>query len=918
MGTESNKLIITSPYEEPRHHWEIRAGEWSLVEARRAAGYVKFNPKAQGGLSADTFVPLEAVNEIRRRVARWRAAEHPNATRVTRDLLEHWERLECPRLFFCQREAIETLIWLAEAPQEERQGLDVYGLQGDGSAFVRWCTKLCTGGGKTTVMAMLIAWHACNKEVYPQDARYCRHVLVVAPNLTVRERLAGLDPHAERNEYAAFGLVPQAYADALEKVKIRILNWQAMQWEDEAKLAKARTVDKRGPMSDKAYARAVLGPELARAPRLLVLNDEAHHAWRLPPKTTLKDFSVEAGEKEEATVWVGGLDRLHRAIGLLACHDFSATPFVPSGKMGKDDFLFKWIVSDFGLNDGIEAGLVKTPRLVSKTNAALDAKTYQPKLQDLYEALKVGLGSAQPTEAGLDPLLANAYALLASDWRATADRWREKGAEVPPVLISVVNNTTTAQRIERHFLKADALLAQSPELCDPERLLRIDSEALERTAKTGKASAKQEAETLRLKCNTVGKVGQPGEQVTNLVSVAMLSEGWDAKTVTHILGLRAFTSQLLCEQVIGRGLRRTSYDVGDDGLLTPEYVQVLGVPFRFLPVEGEGSGGTPPKPTFEIAVAPGREAAEIRWPNIVRIEERVEPTLTLREDLPVLTLAPDLISMAEMKASLGGWMKDDTAALIDLKAQPPRPQTLRFHIVRDLLHSAAYAPLRRTMTAQALFTRLMALVADFMASGKCRWDETLFWRNKRTDDPEALLAYAFALGKIVRHLLTHLVPDEQRALIAYVDSRHPTLTTARMPTWRTTREPFATGAKCQIAKAIYDSTWEAEVANAIACHPRVAAYVRNDRHVGLRIRYAWEGAQHDYIPDFVIRLKNGLTLVLEVKGLESEQTQAKHAALERWCRAVTNLQTYGTWCPLKLFNPTAIAQALSEATPPPS
>lgn len=905
-----DRLIITSPYAEPSQHWQVKDGQWSRAPGRRAAGYVKFNPKAQGGLSQDLFVPLEAVNEIRRRVRAWREAGRPNATRVTRALLEHWAALECPRPFFCQLEAIETLIWLTEAPAEARQGLEAYGLKGDGSAFRRVCTKLCTGGGKTTVMAMLIAWHACNKEVYPQNPNYCRDILVVAPNLTVRERLTGLDPHARDNEYAAFSLVPPAYADGLERARVRILNWQAMKWEDAAALKRKRSVDKRGPLSDVAYARTILGPELSRAPRLLVINDEAHHAWRLPPKG-LKDLLVDKEAKEEATVWIGGLDRLHRAIGIHTCHDFSATPFVPSGKMGKEDFLFHWIVSDFGLNDGIEAGLVKTPRMVARANGALDAETFRPKLVDLYEHLKEGIGNGQPPDAPLDPLLCTAYALLAKDWQDTASAWQAAEAPTPPVMISVVNNTTTARRVERHFLSHPALLPEP--LCEETHVLRIDSEALEKAAsKEGNSSAKQEAEALRLRCNTVGKVGQPGAQVCNLVSVAMLSEGWDAKTVTHILGLRAFTSQLLCEQVIGRGLRRTSYDLGADGLLTPQYVQVMGVPFRFLPAEDGGEGSpTQPKPTFEIAVTPGREAAEIRWPNILRIDDERTPDLTLADTVPSLTLsASDLPTKAEMEDSLSGWLLEDTRRLISLSDHPPRRQTLCFHVVKDLLGTSAFMTLKQRLTMPRLFARLAGIVEAFASSGKCQWEETLEWHGRSPEDPETRLAYAFNVGRIAEHLRTHLSVHETIRHVAILDRRRPELSTAHMPTWRTQRERFVTSEKCQIGHAVYDSTWEAEVALEIEHHPAVEAYVRNDRHIGLRVRYPWEGAIHDYLPDFVVRLTNGTTAILEVKGRQDERTAKKHAALERWCAAVTELGRFGVWRKAVVLNPKAICAHL--------
>lgn len=915
-------LILHSPYAEPTSHWEQDAASMAFEErpGRRPAGYVKFNTKAQ---SAGITVELKAVNEIRRRVKVWREAGYPNATRTTRQLLGHWARLENPRPFFCQLEAIETLIWLTEAPETERQGLAAYGLEGDGGPFRRVCTKLCTGGGKTAVMAMLIAWHVCNKAAQPQSRAYARDILIVAPNLTVRERLQGLNPAVADNEYERFGLVPEALAEALQRARVRILNWQAMQWEDEAKLARRKSVDKRGAMSDRAYARAVLGPELCHAPQLLVINDEAHHAWRLPAKDAA-DCGQSREEKAQATVWVSGLDRLQRAIGILACHDFSATPFVPSGRQGKDDFLFKWIVSDFGLNDGIESGLVKTPRMASNSDNLIDPQTYRSLLYDLYEAdgVKTAIDKKSTATDPLPPLVLNAYALLAQDWKKTADAWRAAAPDQPlPVLISVVNSTTTAERIERAFLDAPPIFQDTPELCDAARVLRIDSEALEKASATGTGTAKAAAEALREKCNTVGKRGAPGEPVANVISVAMLSEGWDAKTVTHILGLRAFTSQLLCEQVIGRGLRRTHYDLDEaTGLLEPQYVQVLGVPFRFLPVEGAGSDPKPPKPTFPIAVAPGRDAAEITWPNILRIDPVEVPELSLA-GVPPLVLNPQMVSVAQMAQTLGAWFNPANTELMTIRNGNPRLQTIRFHVARALLREGNLAERFATFTEATLFGKLVHLVEAFLASDRCTWREDLFWKDKSPDDPEARWAYAFNIGAIAHHLLEHLTPEAKRGYAILVDPHHPTHSTARMRTWLTTKDRFATSPKSQIAHAVYDSTWEQGIAQALEADERVQAYVRNDRHVGLRVRYRFEGASHDYIPDFVIRLTNGLTVALEVKGQDSDAVRAKRAALEQWCAAVTQLKTYGPWRSALLRNPQAIhetlvplAQALPEMT----
>ena len=410
-------------------------------------------------------------------------------------------------------------------------------------------------------------------------------------------------------------------------------------------------VPKRGVKSDEAYVREVLG-DMAGAHNILVINDEAHHAWRVPAESKVK--GVTKDEIEEATKWVGGLDRINKARGILTCYDYSATPFTPSGKRSTEAALFGWIVSDFGLNDAIEAGLVKTPRVVVRDDAVLDAKTYKSRLYHIYNdpEVKDDLNRKASPEEPLPDLVTNGYYLLGYDWRETANLWRECGFKTPPVMITVASRTETAARIKYAF---DHNKVRIDELCDPQRTLHIDSKVLDEAEAaeepiadvsgeegeqneydrpTRKLTRKQQAELLRLQVDTVGRSGKPGEQIQNVISVGMLSEGWDAKTVTHIMGLRAFTSQLLCEQVVGRGLRRTSYEINPDtGLFEAEHVNIFGVPFTFLPHESEeGVIPEPPKPKTAIEPVAEKGSFEISWPNIIRVDHVYRPRLYLDWD----------------------------------------------------------------------------------------------------------------------------------------------------------------------------------------------------------------------------------------------------------------------------------------------
>lgn len=366
------------------------------------------------------FVEIPLVNQIRPRVRGWCEAGYPGVTSITKRLLDHWndpEEFEERRFFFCQLEAVETLIWLVEAPAADRVGIVI---PGDGGDFVRQCCKMATGSGKTIVMAMVIAWHILNKVAAPQDARFARNVLVVAPGLTVKSRLAVLEPAGADNYYEIFNIVPSALLDKLRQGKVLVRNWHALAWDSEDQINKRRSVDKRGAKSDEAYTRDVLG-EMASARNLLVVNDEAHHAWRVNWEAEGKYLRTRdmKDSAQEATVWIGGLDRLHHSRGILTCYDFSATPFTPSGKKSSEEALFGWIVSDFGLNDAIESGLVKTPRVVVRDDAVPDAKTYKSRLYHIYNDpdVKDDLNRKATPEEPLPDLVLNAYYLLGYDWR---------------------------------------------------------------------------------------------------------------------------------------------------------------------------------------------------------------------------------------------------------------------------------------------------------------------------------------------------------------------------------------------------------------------------------------------------------------------------------------------------------------------
>ena len=912
-----DKLIVNSPYREPEQHWnyERESRSFALKSGRRPAGYVTATPGAQAFDDPGIFRELPLVNQIRPRVKAWREANYPGVSGVTRRLLEHWrdpEQREGRRFFFCQLEAIETLIWLTEASASERVGIDI---PGDGGAFTRICTKMATGSGKTIVMSMVITWHVLNRAAYPHDKRFSKNVFAVAPGLTVKSRLGVLVPGSAGNYYDQFNIVPMGLHDQMRVGRVMVRNWHTLMPLDPDAGPK---VMKKGPESDEAFTRRVL-EDLAGAQNLLVINDEAHHAWRIPPKTSAKDFGKQ--ELEEATQWVGGLDRIHKTRGILACYDLTATPFAPTGKKSDEETLFSWIVSDFGLNDAIEAGLVKTPRVVVRDDGTL-TKQYKSRLYHIYmdDEVRDDVNRRAEPHESLPDLVQNAYYLLGKDWLETARRWSEMGFKVPPVMITVANRTETSARIKYAF---DRGKIRIDELCVPEKTLQIDSRVLDKAEareevpeivtdtadpaeeeKNGqrapKVSKKDQAELLRLTVDTVGQVGRPGEQIQNVISVGMLSEGWDAKTVTHIMGLRAFTSQLLCEQVVGRGLRRTSYDVNStSGLFEPEYVNIFGVPFTFLPHEGgEGAPPPPPSPKTEIKPLSEKIAFEITWPNVLRIDHEFRPKLTLNATSvkPLLIDATETRMLAELAPIVEGKPEVRMLSEINLQelGQKFRTQRIIFETARDI-----YDHMQPTWkgSREALLAQLIRLVEGFLAAGKIDITPPLF----NQDPLRRRVVLTLNMNKIVQHIWEQIRFENTQALALVFDTEHPIRSTGDMRSWYTGK-PCEITSRSHINFCVYDSTWEASESCVLDRNQNVAAWAKND-HLGFEVLYIFKGVVRKYRPDFLIRLTDGTMLVLEVKGQDSHESRTKRDFLAEWVRAVNEHGGFGRWAWAVSFHP---------------
>ncbi|MFA4828696.1 MAG: DEAD/DEAH box helicase family protein [Thermodesulfovibrionales bacterium] len=930
-----DKLIINSPYKEPQQYWEYLRDtrEFVLQSGRRPAGYIVASESSKAFDDPGIFIEIELVNTIRPRIKKWREQGYTGVTGITKRLLQHWqdpEERKDKRFFFCQLEAIETLIWLTEAPEADKTGIAI---PGDGGDFSRWCSKMATGSGKTIVMSMLIAWQVLNKITNGKDIRFSKNVLVVAPGLTVRNRLSVLNPFDKDNYYEEFNIVPSGLMESLRQGKVRIINWHTLAWDSEERLSKKKSVDKRGAKSDEAYVREVLG-DMATATNLIVINDEAHHAWRVNP-----DFKGKKETKdllEEATIWVGGLDRINRAKGIIRCFDLSATPFAPSGKKATEEALFSWIVSDFGLNDAIESGLVKTPRVVIRDDGNVD-NNLRSRLYHIYmdETVKDDINQKAEDNTPLPDLIKNAYLLLGKDWQATKDDWEKAGHKIPPVMITVANTTYTSGRIKTSFDQDTFLLSVAGlgDLCNPQRTLQIDSSILEKAEaeteevdisveeaddendepKEKKLTKKQQAELIRRTVNTVGRIGEPGEQIQNVISVGMLSEGWDAKTVTHIMGLRAFSSQLLCEQVVGRGLRRTEYDVNKEtGLFEPEYVNIFGVPFTFLPHEGGTDGPPPPPPLPKTKIEPVKEKTEheISFPNILRIDHVYKPQLTINlSNVKPLDINPyDSITEAKLAAIIAG--KPNPAALteIDLKeiGEKFRLQSIIFRIASTIYNSEKKPDWKGSK--ETFLIQLIGIIEQFIYSEKIQIKNPLF----NQDEVRKRILIMLNMNKVIQHIWNEIRADNTTQLTPVFDKEHPIRSTSDVRTWWTSK-PCESFGNSHINFTVVDSKWEYLEAKTISDSTAVESFVKND-HLGFTVLYNYQGVIRRYFPDFIIKLKNGGHLILETKGQDSEQDKTKRAFLDEWCRAVNQHGGFGKWSWAVSFDPNDLEMILQKAS----
>jgi type III restriction enzyme len=974
--------ILNSPYEYPARHWELDPDgqpTGSIVEARREAKFITPVPRPKkhkrgakqasivfdegAGISTaeQHYDPKPIINELRHHVNQWRAVENPAAWGVTQEtarLLQHWRRHEFTsvRPFFCQIEAVETAIWLTEVAQNERPGKRLLeyltNANKDANAELsRLALKLATGAGKTTVMAMLIAWQTVNAVRRPRTRSFTRGFLVVTPGITIKDRLRVLQPNDPDSYYASRELVPADMLDDVRRAKIVITNYHAFKRRERVELsrggrallqgrtgAELETLETEGQMLQRVM------PDLMGFKNILVLNDEAHHCYREKPQEP-DDEDLRGDDRKEAErnneaarLWISGLETVNRTLGVARVIDLSATPFFLRGSGYAEGTLFPWTMSDFSLMDAIESGIVKLPRVPVAENIPGGE---MPMFRNLWENIrkdmpKKGRGKADR----LDPLalpvrLQTALLALYGHYQKTFALWQEAGISVPPCFIIVCNNTSTSklvydfvsgyhqehddgssalvnghlplfQNFDEHgapLTRPNTLLIDSEQLESGEGLEddfrrmaadeidRFRREKIERTGDRRAADNLTDQELLREVMNTVGRHGALGGSIRCVVSVAMLTEGWDANTVTHVLGVRAFGTQLLCEQVIGRALRRQSYDLSDEGRFNVEYADVLGIPFDFAakPVVAPLQ---PPRETVQVhAVRPDRDALEIRFPRVsgYRVELPEERLTAAFNDESVLVLTPDLVGPTTTRnAGLIGEAVDLSLEHLE----ETRTSTVLFALTKRLIYtkwrSAGEAPRLH------LFGQLKRITRE--------WLDGYLVCNGGTYPAQLLYQELadMACNRITAAITTAFA--DTRPIMAVLDAYNPVgstshvrFSTSRTYRWKT--DP----ARCHVNWVVLDSGWEAEFCRVAESHPRVRAYVKN-HNLGLEVPYRYGSEMRRYLPDFIVLLDDGhgdgdpLHLVVEIKGYRREDAKEKKSTMDAyWVPGVNNVGSLGRW-----------------------
>jgi len=999
----SENPILNSPYDEPKLHYATdEDGTLNYNDIRK--GRRVFSPDIQ--VIPNRQGPQESIFEVndfsveygkhiinlcRNEVGKWKEGnKYPNTTRVTKELLDFWfnnpERHPTKQLFFAQREAIETAIWLNEVAEKSNAGQNILNKLREGQQTVsddvpdqlpRIAFKMATGSGKTFVMACFILYHYFNRQEYRNDTRFADYFLLVAPGITIKDRLGVLfvdtktkNPANIQDYYHVRALVPQNMEHRLENLNARIVITNYHTFEPKTLKGNKRSpfdgkVDLKGNKIDTGNQEdfsQVIKRALSKfksGTRLLVINDEAHHCY-LPKSKGKTSDNDEVDENQRAAVWYSGLKELSKRFKLQNIYDLSATPYYLTGSGYIPYSLFPWVVSDFGLIEAIESGLVKIPFLPESDNTQ---ELTMPVLRNLYDHVKDELPRKgqrkQKSEAAAEgqkikelpprlPSLVKAaldqfYGHYVEYYKGARKIQEEKLSlfSAPPVFIVVCNNTSVSKEVYKYIAgyeyldenenlvtisgAKDLFCNYDPTTKKPLKkppTLLIDSDALDNNDQIndefkkiftseieefkkdyarihGQGSIERitDAEILREVVNTVGKQNRLGSHIRCVVSVSMLTEGWDANTVTHIMGLRAFNSQLLCEQVAGRALRRMNYYLqgyDKDGnpsedkrkitiyKFPPEYAHIIGVPFKMF----KGGKTEPPPPPVDlthIAALPERqEEMEIVFPNVVgyRIENydgeikydftNIEPYEVRGDITPIETRLASAFSAEEIQIKVQSVLEKRDQELIYWLTK----ELIRFHFSDDD-GSPNFQKFNKLKTIVTEWYNTNILLLNIQDQS---YKKLIFF-----DEPKRIVDH------IARGINPHINTTEH---IRPVFNYYNKFGSSKYVNGNTTKEVYPTK-RSHVNYVVMDSGWEGIAAKTLEELPQVISYVKN-QFLGFTIPYVKDGKDKNYFADFIVRCKgkDGIVknLIIEITGFNRDKAEKKWFVENRWIPAVNALK----------------------------
>ncbi|MBU6321308.1 MAG: DEAD/DEAH box helicase family protein [Patescibacteria group bacterium] len=950
--------ILNSPYVEPNRYFKSdeRGLTEEIIETRRPstvqipiarprgrAKHERHDPAAQAW-SSERLQENEFVNKLRAKVAEWRKAGYPGTTRTTRDLLRYWtDDTRENRLFFCQVEALETLIYINEVAEKVGEHWIINDLkrfnEDANSGLYRLAFKLATGTGKTVVMAMIIAYNTLNKIRYPQDTRFTDTFVVVAPGITIRDRLNVLQPNNSHNYYRERDIVSTTDMDELNRANILIVNFQQMVLRQNPRYSLGGVMKAAGLINEaaiqetpEAMARRVF-KQVAGKSRILVINDEAHHCYQEKPtdEKLSREEKAEADENNKAArVWLEGLKTLASRANVNGIVDLSATPYFLSGSGYPEGTIFPWVVYDFSLLDALESGVVKIPRLPSADDRI--SRESMPEFRNLWLHIREEL-PAERLPGKLEVALLSLYGSYQKYYERYEEVKKTNGAVMPPVMIVVCNNMAVSKlvyewiagyeqqtaggrvAIERghleHFRNEDGyalldrpntLLIDSNRLESGESVTPEFKKSFEREIDEFKAEYRRrfagrdeptDEEILREVMNTVGKPGRLGENIKCVVSVSMLTEGWDVNTVTHILGVRAFSTQLLCEQVVGRALRRQDYTPDEHGMFSAEYAEVYGVPFILWDSSGAPTPPPPPISYHHVKALPERaEKYEIEFPRVEGYHYEID------EEKLEAKFTPDSKTTIEnetTKVMLEGIIGEGAEETLE-KIRERREGTVSEIITTELLKR--YYRDADGSEKYWLHPQLRRIVDTYVKT-QVELKDNMFIGYLSIGD------YLRGACEKIQHAIVTASIEKQgeRKLLPVLSGRNPRGSTAGVD-FLTTRPVFETE-KSHLNYVVADTeVWEQGVAKRLEEMDEVISYVKNYK-LDFTIPYERNGAIHPYYPDYIVRLQlpggGVLNLLIEVTGEKDQKKVSKvKIANDLWVPAVNNHGGFGQWAMLEI------------------